>query len=47
MQMLDPVGIDRWPFDLFLKYGMRDALTCSSAVDGWSPIGPPGCSATS
>jgi DNA-binding CsgD family transcriptional regulator len=29
MQMLDPIGIDRWPYDLALKYGMRDALTCS------------------
>jgi LuxR family quorum sensing-dependent transcriptional regulator len=29
MQMLDPTGIDRWPYELSLKYGMRDALTCS------------------
>jgi LuxR family quorum sensing-dependent transcriptional regulator len=29
MQMLDPVGIDRWPYDLAFKYGMRDALTCA------------------
>ena len=29
MQMLEPVGIDRWPFDLSLKFGMRDDLTCS------------------
>jgi hypothetical protein len=29
MQMLDPVGIDRWPYELALKYGMRDGLTCS------------------
>jgi DNA-binding CsgD family transcriptional regulator len=29
MQMLDPVGIDRWPFELSQRYGMRDALTCS------------------
>lgn len=28
MQALDPVGIDRWPYDLALKYGIRDALTC-------------------
>jgi LuxR family quorum sensing-dependent transcriptional regulator len=28
MQMLDPVGIDRWPYDLAFKYGIRDALTC-------------------
>ena len=29
MQMLEPVGIDRWPYELSFKYGMRDALTCS------------------
>jgi LuxR family quorum sensing-dependent transcriptional regulator len=29
MQMLDPIGIDRWPHELALKYGMRDALVCS------------------
>jgi LuxR family quorum sensing-dependent transcriptional regulator len=29
MQLLDPIGIDRWPYELSLKYGMRDALTCS------------------
>jgi DNA-binding CsgD family transcriptional regulator len=29
MQMLEPIGIDRWPHELSLKYGMRDALTCS------------------
>jgi hypothetical protein len=28
-QMLAPIGIDRWPYELSLKYGMRDALTCS------------------
>jgi DNA-binding CsgD family transcriptional regulator len=28
MQMLSPVGADRWPYDLALKYGIRDALTC-------------------
>jgi len=28
MQMLDPIGIDRWPYELALKYGIRDALTC-------------------
>jgi DNA-binding CsgD family transcriptional regulator len=41
MQMLDPVGIDRWPYQLSLKYGMRDALTCSVGrrwlVTYWSP----------
>ena len=29
MKMLDPVGIDRWPYEVALKYGIRDALTCS------------------
>ena len=28
MQTLDPIGIDRWPYDLALKHGIRDALTC-------------------
>jgi DNA-binding CsgD family transcriptional regulator len=41
MQMLDPVGIDRWPYELSLKFGMRDALTCSVGrrwlVAYWSP----------
>ena len=46
MQMLDPIGIDRWPYELSLKHGMRDALTCPLGVAGWSPIGPPRCSAT-
>jgi len=29
MQTLEPVGVDRWPYELALKYGIRDALTCS------------------
>ena len=29
MQMLEPIGIDRWPYEFALKYGIRDALTCS------------------
>jgi DNA-binding CsgD family transcriptional regulator len=28
MQMLEPIGIDRWSFDLAQKYGIRDRLTC-------------------
>jgi LuxR family quorum sensing-dependent transcriptional regulator len=28
MQTLEPIGVDRWPYDLALKYGIRDALTC-------------------
>jgi LuxR family quorum sensing-dependent transcriptional regulator len=31
MQMLEPIGVDRWPYDLALKYGIRDALTCCVA----------------
>jgi len=26
--MFEPVGIDRWSYELALKYGMRDGLTC-------------------
>ncbi|MFW6024298.1 MAG: response regulator transcription factor [Dichotomicrobium sp.] len=28
MQILEPLGIERWPYELALKYGMRDVLTC-------------------
>ena len=28
MRMLEPVGLDRWPQELALKYGIRDTLTC-------------------
>ena len=27
-RMVEPIGADRWPIDLALKYGMRDGLTC-------------------
>ena len=27
-RMFEPIGNDRWSFDLALKYGMRDGLTC-------------------
>jgi LuxR family quorum sensing-dependent transcriptional regulator len=27
-RLLEPIGVDRWFFDLALKYGMRDGLTC-------------------
>ena len=41
MKMLEPIGIDRWPHDLALQYGMRDGLTCSVGrrwlVVYWSP----------
>jgi DNA-binding CsgD family transcriptional regulator len=28
MRMIEPLGVDRWPFELALKYGMRDRLNC-------------------
>ena len=28
MRTLEPIGLDRWPYELALKYGIRDALTC-------------------
>jgi Response regulator containing a CheY-like receiver domain and an HTH DNA-binding domain len=41
MNMLDPIGVDRWSHDLAFKYGMRDGLTCSVGrrwlVVYWSP----------
>jgi LuxR family quorum sensing-dependent transcriptional regulator len=27
-RMIEPIGGDRWSYDLALKYGMRDGLTC-------------------
>jgi DNA-binding CsgD family transcriptional regulator len=40
MRMLEPIGVDRWSFDLGLKYGMRDGFTCPAggrwAVAFWS-----------
>jgi LuxR family quorum sensing-dependent transcriptional regulator len=27
-RLFEPIGIDRWSFELCLKYGMRDGLTC-------------------
>lgn len=41
MRTLEPLGIDRWPIDLALKYGMRDSLNCPVGgrwvVTFWSP----------
>lgn len=28
MRMLDPLGVDRWPCELAMKYGIRDYFTC-------------------
>ena len=40
-RMLDPIGIDRWPFELALKHGMRDGYVCPVGgrwvVAFWSP----------
>ena len=40
-RLLDPVGIDRWPFELALKHGMRDGYLCPVGgrwvVAFWSP----------
>jgi DNA-binding CsgD family transcriptional regulator len=40
-RMLDPVGVDRWSFELAHKYGMRDGYLCPIggrwAVGFWSP----------
>ncbi len=27
-KMLEPIGVDRWPYDLALQFGMRDGLSC-------------------
>jgi LuxR family quorum sensing-dependent transcriptional regulator len=27
-RMLDPIGVDQWPYEMALKHGIRDALTC-------------------
>jgi len=28
LRMFEPVGVDRWAYELGLKYGIRDGLTC-------------------
>ena len=39
-RLFEPVGVDRWSYELALKYGMRDGLTCPVggrwAVAFWS-----------
>jgi DNA-binding CsgD family transcriptional regulator len=41
MRMLEPIGIDRWPYNLARRYGMRDGLTCPVGrrwlIVYWSP----------
>ncbi len=40
-RLLDPIGVDRWPFELALKHGMRDGYLCPVGgrwvVGFWSP----------
>ena len=37
---LEPIGADRWSFELGLKYGMRDGLTYGVGGRGWLASGP-------
>jgi DNA-binding CsgD family transcriptional regulator len=41
LRIFEPLGLDRWPYELALKYGMRDGLTCPVGgrwiVAYWSP----------
>jgi DNA-binding CsgD family transcriptional regulator len=41
MRTLEPLGVDRWPIELALKYGMRDSFNCPVGgrwvVTFWSP----------
>jgi DNA-binding CsgD family transcriptional regulator len=41
MRMFDPVGLDRWWYELAHRYGMRDGMTCPVGgrwvVGFWSP----------
>jgi DNA-binding CsgD family transcriptional regulator len=33
--MFEPIGIDRWAYELCLKFGMRDGLTCPVGGARW------------
>ncbi|MBO0766331.1 MAG: autoinducer binding domain-containing protein [Hyphomicrobiaceae bacterium] len=35
LKIIEPIGIDRWAYELGLKYGMRDGLTCSVGGARW------------
>jgi DNA-binding CsgD family transcriptional regulator len=35
LKMFEPLGIDRWAYELGLKYGMRDGLTCPVGGARW------------
>jgi DNA-binding CsgD family transcriptional regulator len=40
-KMLQPIGVDHWPYDLALEYGVRDGLSCPVGkrwiMAFWSP----------
>lgn len=35
LRMFEPIGIDRWAYELCLKHGMRDGLTCPVGGPRW------------
>lgn len=35
LKMFEPLGIDRWAYELGLKYGLRDGLTCHVGSVRW------------
>jgi LuxR family quorum sensing-dependent transcriptional regulator len=35
LRIFEPIGIDRWAYELCLKYGMRDGLTCPVGGSRW------------
>jgi LuxR family quorum sensing-dependent transcriptional regulator len=35
LRIFEPIGIDRWAYELGLKYGMRDGLTCPVGGARW------------
>jgi LuxR family quorum sensing-dependent transcriptional regulator len=35
LRMFEPIGIDRWAYELCLKFGMRDGLTCPIGGARW------------
>jgi DNA-binding CsgD family transcriptional regulator len=38
LKIFEPIGVDRWSYELGLKYGMRDGLTCSVGGARWVVI---------
>lgn len=38
LKIFEPIGIDRWSYELGLKYGMRDGLTCPVGGARWVVI---------